>query len=95
MTGGAAAILLRALTWLAVGGALGVVFFALLRATVSLYATGRSWAWGVVLHVARWAILVSVLVPIARAGALPLLATGLGVFVARVSLIHAWGGSRS
>lgn len=95
MTGGPAGVLPYALAWLAVGGALGGVFFTLLRVTVGLYATARGWPWGVVLHVARWVILVAALVPIARAGAAPLLATGLGVFVARVVVIRAWGRPRS
>ena len=76
---------------LAVGGALGGAFFGLLRLTASFYATGRRWPWAVVLHVARWAMLVSLLVPIAHAGALPLLATSLGIFLARAFVVHASG----
>jgi N-ATPase, AtpR subunit len=83
--------LVHALFWLGVGGALGGVFFKLLRVTAGFYATGRSWPWGVALHVARWVMLVPALIPIARAGALPLLATSFGVFVARTVVIRASG----
>lgn len=86
-----AGFVLRALLWVGVGGALGGVFFALLRLTAGLYAAGRSWPSGVALHAARWVMLVSLLIPIARAGALPLLATSLGIFVARAFVIFASG----
>jgi len=86
--------LVHTLFWLGLGGALGGAFFGLLRVTAGLYSAGRSWPWGVVLHVARWAMLVSLLIPIARAGALPLLATSFGVFVARAFVIHASGRAR-
>jgi hypothetical protein len=86
-----AVTLQRLLFWLVLGGALGGVFFALLRTIARFYATGRRWPWAVVLHVARWAMLVSLLVPIAHAGALPLLATSLGIFLARAFVVHASG----
>jgi hypothetical protein len=85
------AILLRVLFWLVVGGALGGAFFALLRLTAGFYATQGRWRWALVLHAARWAMLVSLLVPIAHAGALPLLTTSLGVFLARAFVVRASG----
>jgi F1F0 ATPase subunit 2 len=85
---GTVAIAARVMLWLAAGLALGTAFFALLRLTVACYASGRHWPWAVGLHVARWVFLVALLVPISRAGALPLLTTSLGVFLARSIVIR-------
>jgi hypothetical protein len=59
----------------------------LLHATVHLYATHR-WPLGVALHVGRWALLVTLFVVAARAGAAPLLAAAAGTLIARMCVVR-------
>jgi F1F0 ATPase subunit 2 len=69
------------------GLAAGAVFFALLHATVRLYTTHR-WPLGIGLHLLRWAVLVTLFVVAARAGAAPLIAAAAGTLVARACLVR-------
>jgi len=73
---------IEAAAFLALGAVAGTVFFVLLRWNTSLYAQGGVF-WGVGLQVVRIAVLVAVLIPIARLGALPLLLTALGLLIVR------------
>lgn len=72
----------RAIAALAGGTAAGAVFFVLLRVTVDLYGS-RRWPLGIAMHLARWALLASVLVAAAHAGATPLMMAGGGALIAR------------
>lgn len=73
---------------LAAGIILGLVYFAALRWTVSLYGAGRSRVGPAVLTLTRIAGAAVVLAFAARLGALPLLATFLGFLLARALSMH-------
>lgn len=82
------------LGWALAGLGAGVVFFTLLRRTVCLYVDHR-WPLGIALHLARWGLLVALLVLAARAGPAPLLLAAAGVLGARLGLVRTWKtGSR-
>ena len=71
------------------GGIAGTISFLLLWVNVRLYAAPVS-AWrAIALHAARVGTLAVVLVVIARAGAIPLLATLAGILIAR-SIVLRW-----
>jgi F1F0 ATPase subunit 2 len=74
---------LTATAMLAAGVVLGLLYFAALRWTVSLYGAGRSRVGPAILTLARLAGATVVLGLAARLGALPLLATFLGFLLAR------------
>jgi F1F0 ATPase subunit 2 len=84
----AAGLTTTAASMLAAGFILGLVYFAVLRWTVSLYAAGRSRVGPAVLTLARLAGAAGVLAFAARLGALPLLATFLGFLLARALSMH-------
>ncbi|WP_372057163.1 ATP synthase subunit I [Tistrella mobilis] len=67
---------------LAAGLIAGGGFFLLLRRNTGLFATGRI-GLAVTMQIARFTVLVPVLVLAAREGAGPLLAAALGVVIAR------------
>ena len=75
-------LLVAALPWLAAGFLLGLAFFATLGRTVALYANGRPVLAGLV-HAGRIAVMVCVLFAAVRFGASSLLATALGIVIAR------------
>lgn len=88
MSGAGASLVMRAAAWLGLGGAAGTAFFGLLATTTRLYVRGRAWPWAVILHLSRWLALIALFVPIARLGALPLLAAAAGFFVARAVVVR-------
>jgi len=65
-----------------VGLATGLVHFAALRWNAGLYVKGGA-ARAAIIQIARFALLVTVLVVLAKLGAGPLLAGALGIFSAR------------
>lgn len=73
--------------YLALGIAAGAVHFGLLRWNTSLYATGGL-AWPIGVQVARMVALGGMLGVIAIQGALPLLATTAGIFLARAGVVR-------
>jgi F1F0 ATPase subunit 2 len=71
------------------GSFAGTISFLLLWVNVRLYASPAP-AWrAIALHTARVGTLTIVLVAIARAGAIPLLATLAGILIAR-SIVLRW-----
>jgi F1F0 ATPase subunit 2 len=71
------------------GSIAGTISFLLLWVNVRLYASPAP-AWrAIALHTARVGTLTIVLVAIARAGAIPLLATLAGILIAR-SIVLRW-----
>ena len=83
----------RIAVWLVVGVLLGTGFFAMLRLNVRLYGT-RRWPLAILVHFARWSLLVAALVLLARAGATPLLSAAMGLLVARGAVMR-WNGGVS
>lgn len=71
----------------AAGFALGLAYFAALRANVRLYADGRPAA-ALAVHAARTAVVVAAAVAAARAGAVPLLAALAGFVAARTVVVR-------
>ncbi len=71
------------------GGIVGTISFLLLWVNVRLYASPASAWWAITLHAARVGTLAVALVAIARAGAIPLLATLAGILIAR-SIVVRW-----
>lgn len=69
--------------WLALGLLAGGLFFALLRWNVGLYARGGALWRALALGLGRLLVLGVILTGVARYGAVPLLATALGVLIAR------------
>jgi F1F0 ATPase subunit 2 len=82
--------LARVAGWLLLGALLGAGFFSMLRLNVGLYGS-RRWPLAIFVHLARWALLVTALAVISRAGAQPLLSAALGLLVARSAVIR-WRG---
>jgi hypothetical protein len=78
-----------AAAFVAAGFAAGWVYFAALRRTVDLYATGQARLVPVVLTLARIAGMIAFLGSAARFGALPLLAGFLGFLAARSLALRA------
>ncbi len=66
----------------------GLAHFASLKRVVDLYAGGGPIARTVALHIARFALVIAVLVLLALMGALPLLAGALGIFIARALVLR-------
>lgn len=65
------------------GLAFGLVYFAALRRTITLFSTGRGWLAPVALTLGRLAAMAVLLALAARLGAAPLLAAFAGVLAAR------------
>lgn len=76
----------------ALGFAVGLGYFALLRRSVNLYRPGSFWGPVAVLALARFALATGFFVVAARSGALPLLGAFLGFLVARAVALR--GSSR-
>jgi len=75
--------------YMLLGGIAGAISLLLLRVNVRLYASSAL-AWlAIVLHATRVATLAIILIAIARAGAIPLLATLAGILIAR-SIVLRW-----
>jgi N-ATPase, AtpR subunit len=78
--------------WLAAGAVIGGGFFLSLRWNVEMLATGRAMLAVVAVQLARLAAIGVALTAIALYfGALPLLAAGIGIFLARTAVLR-WGG---
>ena len=75
------------------GLALGAASLAGLRATTELYVGGKVWA-PIALHLARLAVVGSVLVACAHLGAGPLIAMALGLVLARPLVMRVLGPAR-
>ncbi|WP_333823044.1 N-ATPase subunit AtpR [Pinisolibacter sp.] len=71
----------------AAGLALGLLHFASLRRIADVFAAGAAGR-ALALQATRWVVLVAVLILFARQGALPLLLTALGLFVARAVVLR-------
>ena len=69
---------------LAVGFGLGWLYFYGLWRNARMFARGAPISKVIALSVGRFILLGAVLVPVALEGALPLLATALGIFIARL-----------
>ena len=72
-----------------IGFAFGLVYFAALRRTVMLFATGRGWFVPVALTLGRIAAAIIVLGLAAKLGAAALLAMFIGFLVARAVALRA------
>ena len=70
------------------GGAFGLVYFAALRRTVALLATGSGWASPLLFTLCRIIGAVAFLTLAAKLGAAPLLAAFLGFLVARAIAVR-------
>ncbi len=70
------------------GFAFGLIYFSMLRETVDLYGSGRSWVWPMALTLGRIAGAAIVLSFVARFGAGLLLAASLGLLLARSTTLH-------
>ncbi|CAN5910211.1 hypothetical protein BH11PSE13_BH11PSE13_42390 [soil metagenome] len=68
---------------LAAGFGLGWLYFYGLWRNARMFASGATVGKVIALSVGRFVLLGAVLVPVAIEGALPLLATALGIFIAR------------
>lgn len=79
---------------LVAGVGLGWVYFRMLRVTAAILVGGRR-SLALALTVSRLGVLVAGLYAASRLGALPLLATVVGVLVARHSALRAVVGSRA
>ncbi|OOY11253.1 hypothetical protein BMG00_16120 [Thioclava marina] len=75
---------------LLLGFAVGLVHFLSLKRVAALYL-GGSVGWPIALQLIRLAILVVMMVWLAKAGALPLLAGALGVILARIVVLRLAG----
>ncbi|KFE36291.1 ATP synthase subunit I [Thioclava atlantica] len=80
-------VLLFALA-LVLGFILGLFHFGSLKRVSDLYLGGRGVGLAIALQLARLALLVVVMVWLAREGALPLLAAALGLILARVVVLR-------
>lgn len=80
-------VLLFALA-LVLGFILGLFHFGSLKRVSDLYLGGRGGGLAIALQLARLALLVVVMVWLAREGALPLLAAALGLILARVVVLR-------
>ena len=72
----------------ALGIALGLAHFASLRRVTAMYLSGGSPVRAVLLQLARLALLGGVLLLFAQLGAAPLLASALGVLIAREAVLR-------
>ncbi|MCR8549923.1 hypothetical protein M4578_19015 [Salipiger sp. P9] len=80
--------LLPAALGLMAGLALGLVHFATLRRVTALYLSGAAPARALAFQLARFALLIGVLVLLATAGAAPLLGGALGVLLGRAIILR-------
>jgi hypothetical protein len=71
------------------GFAGGLVYFAALRRTVTLLASGESWRGALALSLGRLGAAVILLLLLSRLGAAPLLAALLGFLAARAIALRA------
>lgn len=77
-------LLLVLIGFLAVGLAIGTIYFAAMWWSAQLFAAGEGVAPAVALVAGRFTLMVAVLALVAiRSGALPLLATALGIVISR------------
>jgi hypothetical protein len=78
--------------WLAAGAVIGGVFFLTLRWNVRMLAAGRAMLPVIAVQLTRLAAIGVALTAIAvYFGALPLLAAGAGILLARTAMVR-WGG---
>ncbi|WP_321501946.1 ATP synthase subunit I [Breoghania sp.] len=73
---------------LLMGLAAGVLHFASLKRVAELYTGGGPIGRTLALHIARFALIVAVLVLLALIGALPLLSGALGILIARALVLR-------
>ncbi|WP_319775346.1 ATP synthase subunit I [Breoghania sp.] len=73
---------------LLMGLAAGALHFASLKRVVELYTGGGPIGPTLALHIARFALIVAVLVLLALIGALPLLSGALGILIARALVLR-------
>ncbi len=78
-----------AVTMAFIGFAFGLVYFAALRRTVTLFAAGRGWFVPVALTLGRIAAAIIVLALAAKLGAAALLAMFIGFLLARTLALRA------
>lgn len=71
---------------------LGLLYFYGLWRNARLFATGAPVGTVIALAAGRFVLLGAVLVPVASEGALPLLATALGIFIARFVSVRRMRG---
>ncbi|MBN9671375.1 ATP synthase subunit I [Roseibium aggregatum] len=77
-----------ALFGLVLGFALGLIHFASLRRVVDLYTGAAPVARALILHIARFVLVIAGLGLLAFLGALPLLAGALGILLARAAVLR-------
>lgn len=77
-----------------VGFAFGLAYFAALRQTAALFASGSGWLAPSALTVGRIGAITLVLTAAAKLGALPLLAAFLGFLLARAVALRLVRGPR-
>jgi F1F0 ATPase subunit 2 len=77
------------MTMALIGFAFGLVYFAALRRTVTLFAAGRGWFVPVALTLSRIGVAILVLVLAAKLGGASLLATFIGFLLARTVALRA------
>jgi F1F0 ATPase subunit 2 len=83
----ALALVAGSAAWLAAGGLVGAFHFLTLHRSVRMLAAGASLLLALALHLVRFAITVGALTVIARHGALPLLASMLGLLASRATVL--------
>lgn len=80
------ALILGLVVCLALGLVMGGLYFAAMWWSAELFATGSRMQLAIALTVGRFALILAVLALVAiRGGALPLLATAIGVVIARAA----------
>jgi hypothetical protein len=70
------------------GGVLGAAWIAALAWNVELYCGKSSVAWAVIVHLVRFVAIIAALVPIARAGAVPLVLTLAAFELTRLAAVR-------
>ena len=73
---------------LAAGLVLGTAYFRTGRWTTDRFVSGRATSTIAAMIVARFALLAAILTLISLAGAMPLLATALGILIARTAILR-------
>jgi hypothetical protein len=83
----------NASAWLAIGALLGAFHYLTLRRNAQMLATGSSLLKAVTLQLIRFTVMACVLVIVTRRyGAMPLLATALGVLISRTAVVRLGAG---
>lgn len=81
-------LILSLIGCLALGLAVGGVYFTAMWWSAELFAAGGRVPLAIALVAGRFALIVAVLVLVARGGALPLLTTALGIVIARMLAVR-------